>query len=297
MKKDNRFTKWLKKGKEKQWFRSSIQLDSKWTDSSMDEGEDKSAAAVIRHFTPLIVMIVCFLAATILTIRVLNMASQDRHAAGLMVEFEPETEQTIQDGEIPDEDTPAGTDTAGIRVSYSYDSLSKQAPEASAYINIEGTGISYPVMWSETDGYYLTHASDGTRNRNGAIFLSHLNSLDFSDPINYIFGHNMKSGMMFRGLNNYLKKEGYLESHKDCYIVNSEGTRHYTLFFAESVPSDFTMKVFNDACIGQDIYTDYIRTLSQRTGTYIADDARLVVLITCTTGKNSNRTIVYGYLD
>ena len=113
-----------------------------------------------------------------------------------------------------------------------------------AYINIVGTSISYPVMWSETAGYYLDHGSDGRKNRNGAIYLSDLNSPDFSDPINYIFGHNMNSGLMFHELNFFLE-DSYLADHDICSIIVNGIKREYKLFRVNCVEEDSMIPFYN----------------------------------------------------
>lgn len=287
----------IKKNKN-EWLHKFFILDTKEKDFEMDN--DKTAAGILRRYTPLIVMLSCFLAAAILAVRVLDLLRQDVLASKLIVEFEENESVYPVNGFVHDEvsgsKTVAVMPDAGIKVTYNYSNLSTQAPEATAFLRIEGTDINYPVMWSGTDGYYLTHASDGTLNRNGAIYLATANTPDFSDPINYIFGHNMKSGLMFRHLNDFLNVD-YLENHKDCYIVTDAGTRHYTLFYAESVPADTEMKVFNAASLGSESYTDYLNDLSQHIGFPITDNTELIVLITCTTSNRNDRTIVYGYLD
>lgn len=268
-------------------------------EKEFETDDDQDVSHIIKGITPLIVMLICLATAAILTIRALDLSKQDALASKLIVDFEGAAATYQIDGSAYDESgnkTVKAISDADTKVSYNYNYLSNQAPEASAFLRIDGTDISYPVMWSETDGYYLTHASDGTSNRNGAIYLATANTPDFSDPINYIFGHNMKSGLMFRHLNDFLDAD-YMNNHKDCYIVTDDSTRHYTLFFAESVSADMEMTVFNAACLGTELYTNYIRDFSQRTGYYISDSTELIVLITCTTSNRRNRTIVYGYLD
>ena len=260
---------------------------------------DSRLGAFLSFTLPVISSLFCFVLAAGLIWHVIDMFNQDRLASKMTVDFWAEEELTIQEGvteELVLKDDSPTKEPALEKISYSQYDLKEQVPYADTFIRIEGTEISYPVMWSEEEGYYLNHAPDDSINRNGSIYLSSLNQPDFSDPINYIFGHNMTSGLMFRGLNNYLES-GYLEDHKDCYIVTPSETRHYTLFFAESVSSDATFRVFSRDYVGRTEYTDFIHGIANRSGVFLADDAELVMLITCTTRNRSNRTVVYGYLD
>ena len=104
------------------------------------------------------------------------------------------------------------TTTQNLTVLPEYAELIQQNPEMVGWISIDDTGINYPVVQKDNT-YYLTHGFDQSNNTNGSIFMDERCS-SVSPTINTsIYGHNMKSGMMFGGLKNYLQA-GYLESHK-----------------------------------------------------------------------------------
>lgn len=172
---------------------------------------------------------------------------------------------------------------------YNYSNLTAQAPEAAGYLNVANTNIQYPVMWSEDDEYYLTHSSNGSVNGNGAIFLTSSNNPDFSDSTNYIFGHNMTNGLMFRSLNNYISggtvNYTYLASHNAAYLVTPYETETYYIFWAEVI----------DPEADEYVTTGTKEDIASRAGVDIPADAKLLILVTCYTQKNSNRVLVYGY--
>lgn len=104
------------------------------------------------------------------------------------------------------------TTTQNLTVLPEYAELIQQNPEMVGWISIDDTGINYPVVQKDNT-YYLTHGFDQSNNTNGSIFMDERCSI-VSPTINtIIYGHNMKSGMMFGGLKNYLQA-GYLEGHK-----------------------------------------------------------------------------------
>lgn len=172
---------------------------------------------------------------------------------------------------------------------YNYSNLTTQAPEAAGYLNVANTNIQYPVMWSGDDEFYLTHSSDGNPNGNGAIFLTSSNNPDFSDSTNYIFGHNMTNGLMFRSLNNYIiggtTNYTYLSSHNAAYLVTPYETETYYIFYAEVIDPD----------ADEYVTTGTKEDISARSGVDIPADAKMLILVTCYTQNNNKRVLVYGY--
>ena len=77
------------------------------------------------------------------------------------------------------------------------------------WIYIEGTNISYPVVKSDDNEYYLNHLFDKSRNSSGCIFLDMACADDFSGPHSIIHGHHMKDKSMFANLVEYKEQEFY----------------------------------------------------------------------------------------
>ena len=57
----------------------------------------------------------------------------------------------------------------------------------------------------------------------GSIFLSCMNSPDFSDPYNLIYGHHMDNGGMFGDVMEFLDSE-YFDEHKDWEKISVKNT-------------------------------------------------------------------------
>ena len=68
------------------------------------------------------------------------------------------------------------------------------------WIKIEDTDINYPIVKGEDNSYYLNHNILNESSQNGWIFMDYRNSDDFSDNNTVIYGHNIKSGIMFSDL-------------------------------------------------------------------------------------------------
>ena len=121
-----------------------------------------------------------------------------------------------------------------------YLSAKQENPEVIGWISIDGTNISYPLLQTMDNSYYLTHNYKNESSQYGSIFL-HKNSVltnEFSNLI--IYGHNMNDGsQMFSSLINYTDKD-FFNSHKTIKITTDTKEYIYSIF------SVFKSKVYNN---------------------------------------------------
>lgn len=88
-------------------------------------------------------------------------------------------------------------ENSGTEDNLSLEELMALNPETRGWLTIDGTHIDYPVVQGEDDMKYVNTDIYGEFSLSGAIFLSCLNSPDFSDQYNLIYGHHMENGGMF----------------------------------------------------------------------------------------------------
>ena len=99
--------------------------------------------------------------------------------------------------------------------------------DMAAWLQIPGTVIDYPVMWTPRDeNYYLKRGFDGKSNQNGCLILDTDSSLEPLTTNLIIHGHNMKSGAMFGTLSNY-ESEEYYQEHKNIVLYTENLRRNY----------------------------------------------------------------------
>ncbi len=171
------------------------------------------------------------------------------------------------------------------------DSLQEINSEAIGWIEIPDTIISYPMVHSTDNRYYLSHTFRKESNKSGSIFLETSNSADFSDLHTIIYGHNMKNGSMFAGLKDYSSKS-YLDAHPYIYIDLADGSHCYQIFSChEASVSD------NCYTIGyqpDDIYAAFLESMQAAslydTGVEVGIEDYVVTLSTCT--KNGTKRFV-----
>jgi len=178
-----------------------------------------------------------------------------------------------------------------------FEAVQKEAPDAEAWIRIDGTVIDYPVMYGKDNEYYLTRLPNGKKSKSGSIFIDYRNAPDFSDANTLIHGHHMRSGAMFGTLKNYAKQSFY-DNHRTAYISTPEKNFEVMLFAGYKL--DHTVEIppltFKDA---KD-FDKYIRDVKRRSifksDVEVTAGDRLVCLATCDYSFDNSRLVIVGKL-
>lgn len=193
------------------------------------------------------------------------------------------------------------TETSETYVSpVDFDALWDINEDIYAWLYIPGTKISYPVLQCGDDGaYYLTHNSEGAKDRNGALFTEpEYNSRDFTDPVSVIYGHHMRSGAMFGELQAIYSEEAALETYPDVLVYLPNGEQHYTVFAAVPFENDHILYYYDFS--RETDYNDFLNRINgiRRIGASRKPEAepvpgdQLLILSTCLSGNNQKRYLV-----
>lgn len=195
--------------------------------------------------------------------------------------------------------TPAPTELPGVTNPYAEYYLANE--DMAGWLQIPGTVIDYPIMWTPGDeNYYLYRDFDQKDNSNGCLILDTDSSLDPLTTNLIIHGHNMKSGAMFGNLTDYEDKD-YYEEHKQVILHTREGQRNYEVIavFRSQVfkKTDDVFKFYkffqaDDEAEFQDFY-DNIKKLSlYETGVTAEFGDNFITLSTCVYHVKNGRFVV-----
>ena len=89
------------------------------------------------------------------------------------------------------------------------------------WLSIDGTSISYPVMYTPSEPQkYLRRSFYGKYSQSGVPFLDGQCSTNGGNLI--IYGHNMKNGTMFSDLKKYLNTD-FLNAHRTVRLETADG--------------------------------------------------------------------------
>lgn len=175
-------------------------------------------------------------------------------------------------------------------------------PDYRAWLTVYDTNIDYPVVQGPDDLYYASHDIYGNTALTGAIYMAAVNSKDFSDSYNLIYGHHMDSGAMFGGLDRFRDSE-YFQAHQTGIVVAENGIWDLTLFAVADTDAyeDRIYKVGNRAA---DVIAFLTGSRSRDVGVgttvriYDAEAAKgaekIVALSTCADASTNGRLVVFG---
>ena len=171
-------------------------------------------------------------------------------------------------------------------------------PDTVAWIQVNGTDISYSVVQGKDNDFYLTHSFDNSYNSAGWIFADYRNKFDGTDNHIIIYGHNRRNGTMFSSLKNVITEKWY--KNEDNLIVNlytPNELKKYKVFSVHQISENSTdLKLtFNN----DEQYTNYLNELKNASiynfNEEVSKNDKILTLYTCA-DNNSYRILLHAKL-
>lgn len=168
------------------------------------------------------------------------------------------------------------------------------------WVKIDDTNIDYPVMQTVDNEYYLDHNLNQEYDKNGSIFMD--KDCDVLKPSTnlILYGHHMKSGQMFGGLDKY-EDEQYGKEHPyiDFDTIYEHGIYQVMYVFRSRVYSEedivFKYYQFIDAMSEQEFDSNMQEMAAislYDTGVTAEYGDRLLTLSTCDYQEKDGRFVV-----
>ncbi len=181
-------------------------------------------------------------------------------------------------------------------ISVDFAALKQINSEIVGYIEVNNTNISYPVVQSSDNDYYLTHNFKTDYNSAGWVFMDYRNNLDGTDKNIIIYGHNMRDGSMFGSLKNVLNSDWY-QNEENYYItfLTENETLKYEVFSVYQIEKEdyyITTKFANDA-----EYEKFLNTIVNRSvndfEVEVSSEDTILTLSTCA-NNNQYRVVLHA---
>ena len=163
------------------------------------------------------------------------------------------------------------------------------------WIKIDNTTINYPIVKTTDNEFYLKKDIYKQYDQCGSIFMDYKNNKDFTDKNNVLYGHHIKSGIMFADLLKIYNNE--LGKDVNIYVYTPTMERKYKVFSSyKSEPEDYAI----NTSITENEYNEFINELKNRSQTDYGispnESSQILTLSTCdNTGKK--RILVHAKLD
>lgn len=211
-----------------------------------------------------------------------------------------ESDEVSGDENDPESSGEHPTDTQKPKKSR-YAKLVEQNPDFIGWIEIEGTKLNYPVMYTPQEPeYYLHRNFDGEYEYSGLPFVDGACTLDPRSTNVIIYGHNMKNDTMFSHLLDYQEKS-YYDEHPQIIFNTIYGDATYeivSVILSKAFYDDeegFRYYGFTDAGTEADFneYMENIRALElYDTGVRAQYGDELLTLSTCEYSQENGRLAV-----
>lgn len=159
-----------------------------------------------------------------------------------------------------------------------WDKLSNINTDIIGWIKINDTNIDYPILKDTDNLKYLKHSFGGKYNNNGSIFT--LNNNPFQDYETVLYGHNMKSGIMFSELGKYMNKE-FFDKHSSFEIYTKNQNYKATVFSCYSI--GINKEENNIKLLDFEEQVEYYKKASKYSVDNVSEIKKIVKLSTCHT--------------
>lgn len=104
--------------------------------------------------------------------------------------------------------------------------LQKTNSDIVGWLEIENTGINFPVLQTTDNSYYMTHDYEKNYSSHGSIFLDKDYDWDIPSSNLLIYGHNITTGAMFNELLKYNDEKYYKEHPTIRFTTNKEDAEY-----------------------------------------------------------------------
>lgn len=190
------------------------------------------------------------------------------------------TKSDKEDGKNSDDSLPISIDFSKLR---------EENKDIVAWIYSEGTPINYPIVHTNNNSYYLSRMVNKDYNKAGTIFMDYRNNADFLDDNTIIYGHNMKSNMMFGTITNYTNQD-YYENHKEMYLLTQNKNFKIELVSGYIVPENSNIYNLDNSFKFVNENTTF------KSNVNVSNNDRFITLSTCSYEYENARYVLIGIL-
>ncbi len=178
-----------------------------------------------------------------------------------------------------------------------FEALRRINPDIAAWIRLKDSKINYPVVRGEDNYKYLSTRFDGAASDAGCLFIDAFTENPFLDFLTIIYGHHMRDGSMFAGLDKF-SDPVYGKKHPRFEIITPEEKYNMEVIGYFPVKADSFLYDLNvSAEEERKAYIEKLHASAKYELADVTEEDRLVLLSTCAYTAKNARTVVMGKLS
>lgn len=187
-------------------------------------------------------------------------------------------------------DTKENEQNVSEEINIDWEKLKNINNDIIGWIKIPNTHIDYPILKCDNKLKYLNRSFDNRFNKNGSIFTLNINP--FIDKVTTIYGHNMKSGLMFTDLSKYMNID-FFKEHSTFEIYTEFQNYKATVFSCYSITEKIEENNIKHLNFDEEI--KYYKSKSVHTIENINEINKIVKLSTCSYLNNKSNPTTERY--
>lgn len=123
-----------------------------------------------------------------------------------------------------------------------WDGLRAINPDVVGWVYVPDTVINYPIVWRENDDEYYLRRTFGDNSvgtfgaEYGTIMLAGINSPEWTDQVNVIYGHHLNNGSMFSLFGKCYGDSELFNQHREVFVLTPKGNFRMNSFACDKVP-------------------------------------------------------------
>ena len=173
--------------------------------------------------------------------------------------------------------------------------LKEQNSDTVGWLKVNNTSISYPIVKSNDNDYYLNRSFDKSYNSAGWPFIDYKNKLDGTDKNIVIYGHNRRNGDMFGTLKKTLKEDWYTnKDNQEIIFITEKEIQKYQVYAVYEVLNE---EYYINTELDNDSYNKFLDTVSKRSyynfNVELDSSKPTLTLSTCS-GNDKYRTVLHA---
>lgn len=190
-----------------------------------------------------------------------------------------------------------------------WDGLRAINPDVVGWVYVPDTVINYPIVWRENDdNYYLKRTfgdnSVGTFGAEyGTIMLAGVNSPDWTDQLNVVYGHHLNNGSMFSVFGKMYEDSELFNQHREVFVLTPIGNFRMTSFACDKVlgtSTDIVIPTFAT----QEEFTEYLQERIDNSGVTpnpaappVSEIKQVFAFSTCSQPDHQYRIVTFCNVD